>query len=341
MQISFSLTPTAPLREHARLIQQAESFGFDMAWCPDQGFMRDPFVSLAYTASQTRIPLGLAVTNPFARHPLQIARAAGTLADLRENGIMLGLGAGELVRMRRKMGAPEAPFVPTLRETLRVLRKLFAGERVSIDHPVFRLDGVALEFKPTANVPLYIASTSVEVFALAGEMADGVIVGDVADPDVMRKIAKTVRDAAENAGRDPRSVKIVAWVSTLVTDEVAQVYDLLRLPVVGRAISNTARKTREWLEVGDETIGTIKRALTAGDNAVSPMVVPDKLIDAMTLVGPSAAIAARIRVLSEAGVDMIGCRMPVALTGRFSFESNLQRIGQEVIPAIKSYTRLA
>ncbi len=335
MQISFSLTPTAPLREHARLIKQAENLGFDMAWCPDQGFMRDPFVSLAHTASETQIPLGLAVTNPFARHPLQIARAAGTLADLRENGIVLGLGAGELVRMRRKMGAPEAPLVPTLRETLLVLRKLFAGERVSIEHPAFRLDDVALEFEPTANVALYVASTSVEAFALAGEMADGVIVGDVANPDVMRKIARTVRDAAEKAGRDPRSVKIVAWVSTLVTEEVEQVYDLLRLPVVGRAISNTARKTREWLNAGDEAIGAIKAALTGGDSAISAAVVPDSLIDAMTLVGPSAAIAERIKALSEAGVDMIGCRMPVALTGRFSFESNLQQIGQDIIPAVK------
>lgn len=336
MQFSFSLAPTMPLADYAAFVAQAQGWGYDMVWCPDQGFMRDPFVALTHAAGMSRIPLGLAVTNPYARHPLQIARAAATLADLRDGNFILGLGAGELIRMRRKMGAPEAALVPTLRETIVTLRRLFAGETVSVEHPVFKLDDVALEFKPTAHVPIYIASTSVEAFALAGELADGVIVGDVADPAVMEKITATVRTAARSAGRDPAAVKIVAWVSTLITDQPAPVYDLLRLPVVGRAASNTARKTRDWLNISDASVAALKSAFADGATTISPDIVPNSLIDAMTLVGSSETIAARIVALKNAGVDMMGCRMPVALASRFSFEANIKAIATSVIPAIRA-----
>ncbi len=336
MQVSFSLTPTSPLSEHARIVAQAEQWGYDLAWCPDQGFMRDPFVSIAYTAAVTKIPLGLAVANPFSRHPLQIARAAGTLADLRKEGVILGLGAGELLRMRRKMGAPEAPLVDTLRASILAIRSLLAGEEVSTSHPVFKLDAVRLEFKPVAQVPIYIASTSFEAFALAGEVADGVIVGDIADPDVMRSIVRTVHESAKRAGRDPRAIKIVAWVSTLLTDQQDHTYDLLRLPVVGRAVSNAARKTREALGMQEDDIARIKQALQGGEKQIFANVVPDRLIDAMTLVGSADSVVRRASALKAAGVDILGCRMPVALASQYPFEDNLRKISETIIPALKA-----
>ncbi|MGE0340990.1 MAG: LLM class flavin-dependent oxidoreductase [Xanthobacteraceae bacterium] len=336
MEVSFSLTPTTLLTEHAKIVAQAEACGFDLAWCPDQGFMRDPFASIAYTAALTKIPLGLAVVNPFSRHPLQIARAIGTLADLRKEGVILGVGAGELLRMRRKMGAPEAPLIDTLRASIVAMRALLAGEEVSIDHPVFKLDKVRLEFKPTAQVPLYIASTSFDAFALAGEIADGVIVGDIADPEVIRNIVRTVRESAVKAGRDPKAIKIVAWVSTLLTDSQEETYELLRLPVVGRAVSNAARKTREALQVPEEVIGEIKRSLQNGDKQISKSVVSDRLVDAMTLVGTAESVTRRSLALRDAGVDVLGCRMPVALANRYPFEQNLRKISETIIPALKS-----
>ncbi len=335
MQFSFSLAPTTTLSEHTRIVSLAEGWGFDLAWCPDQGFMRDPFVAMAHTATLANIPLGLSVTNPFSRHPLQIARAFGALSELRDNGMILGFGAGELIRMRRKIGAPEAPLVPTLRECIGVIRKLFAGEEVSSDHAAFKLDKVKLEFVPKNRIPIYIASTSPAAFALAGEVADGVIVGDTADPVVMRGIVNIVREAARNAGRDPQSVRVVAWVATLLTDDRDTVYEQLRLPVVGRAISTSARQTRECFGVSEENIALIKAALARKDVVISPQLVPDSLIEAMTLVGSAEAIIERIKALQDVGVDMIGCRMPAALTNRFPFEQNLQRIATEIIPQFR------
>ncbi|WP_270934086.1 LLM class flavin-dependent oxidoreductase [Falsiroseomonas oryzae] len=339
MQFSFSLVPTMGLRDYARVVQRAEAWGFDHVWCPDQGFMRDPFVALAAAATGTSIPLGLAVTNPFSRHPVQVARAAGTLADLRNGQFILGYGAGELERQRRRMGAPEGPLIAALRDAVTTCRRLLAGERVSIESPVFQLRDVGLEFTPTAPVPIYIATAGPQAFALSGELADGVIVGDVACPKAMREIVRLVREAAERAGRPPGAVKVVAWVSTIVTDEPAALREMLRLPVIGRAASNMAGWTRGLLGVDDHAVAALKAALASPAGGIGQDIVPDSLIDAMALVGTASDLVARIAALGEAGVDMIGCRMPVALASRVDFEGNLARIAEQVIPAFRNGER--
>lgn len=339
MEFSFSLVPTTDLRSYARIVRRAEDWGFDHVWCPDQGFMRDPFVALASAATITSIPLGLAVTNPFSRHPVQVARAAGTLADLRDGRFILGYGAGELERQRRRMGAPEGPLIPAMRDAVNTVRRLLAGERVSIESPVFQLRDVGLEFHPTSHVPIYIATAGPAGFRLAGEVADGVIVGDIASPEAMRAVIRLVHEGAAKAGRDPASIKVVAWVSTIVTDAPADLRAMLRLPVIGRAASNMAAGTRALLGVDDAAVAALKVALGNLPGGIGTDIVPDSLIDSMALVGTPEEIAARIAALAETGVDMIGCRMPVALADRVDFEGNLDRIATQVMPRFRKAPR--
>jgi 5,10-methylenetetrahydromethanopterin reductase len=301
--------------------------------------LRDPFVALASAATVTSIPLGLAVTNPFSRHPVQVARAAGTLADLRDGRFILGYGAGELERQRRRMGAPEGPLITAMREAVTTVRRLLGGERVSIESPVFQLRDVGLEFKPASPVPIYIATAGPAGFRLSGEVADGVIVGDIASPVAMREVIGLVREGAAKAGRAPESIKVVAWVSTIVTDDPAALREMLRLPVIGRAASNMAAWTRGLLGVDDAAVATLRAALGNLPGGISRDVVPDSLIDSMALVGTPEEIATRIAALGEAGVDMIGCRMPVALADRVDFEGNLHRIATQVMPHFRKAGR--
>src|SRR5207248_2057292 len=132
--------PAIELRQFSQLIARAEAWGFDMAYTPDQGFFRDPFVALTHVAAQTqRIALGLGVVNPYTRHPVQIARAAATLAELCAGRFVLGLGAGERANLRDRLGAPQGPFLPALRDTIHALRDLFAGNEVSCETAVFTM----------------------------------------------------------------------------------------------------------------------------------------------------------------------------------------------------------
>ncbi len=335
MRYSFSLVPSAPLSGFGDTIARAEEWGYDLAWSPDQGFMYDPFVALSYLATRTKdISLGVGITNHFQRHPMQIARAAVALADLTGRRFILGLGAGEKRRIRDRVGAPTGPFTDTLIDTLRTLRALFAGEKVTISNSVFSLDDVGLEIKNPPSVPIYVATTHRDVFRAAGAYADGVIVGDVVAPEAMAQVVEWIAEGSRSQGRDIADISIVAWCATIVADDRAAVVEHLRRPVIGSAINGMHRATRDLMGVNQAHFAGIRAAKFDPSAALPEGFIPDDIVDRFSISGPPDHIAARIEALAGVGVNTMGFRMPVALAGQYDFETNLRRLIQDVTPLV-------
>lgn len=336
MKFSFSLVPSSPIAKFGDVITQAEDWGYDLAWVPDQGFMQDPFVALSYLTTRTeKISLGVGITNPYQRHPIQIARAAATLADLRPGSFKLGLGAGEKRRIRDRVGAPTGPFIDTISTTMQVLRDLFAGERVTVSNEVFSLDDVALEMKDLPKVPVFLATTHPDAFRAAGKYADGVIVGDVSDPAVMSQIIAWIREGAEAEGRDMKEISVVAWCATIVADDQEAVVEHLRRPVIGSAINGMHKVTRGLMGVAPEHFPQIRAAKFDATLSLPESAIPDDMVDRFAIAGPADYCAERILALRDVGVDTMGFRMPVALTQTYDFETNLRRLIQDVVPLVE------
>ena len=336
MKFSFSLVPSSPIAKFGDVITQAEDWGYDLAWVPDQGFMQDPFVALSYLTTRTeKISLGVGITNPYQRHPIQIARAAATLADLRPGSFKLGLGAGEKRRIRDRVGAPTGPFIDTISTTMQVLRDLFAGERVTVSNEVFSLDDVALEMKDLPQVPVFLATTHPDAFRAAGKYADGVIVGDVSDPAVMSQIIAWIREGAEAEGRDMKEISVVAWCATIVADDQEVVVEHLRSPVIGSAINGMHKVTRGLMGVAPEHFPQIRAAKFDATLSLPESAIPDDMVDRFAIAGPADYCAERILALRDVGVDTMGFRMPVALTQTYDFETNLRRLIQDVVPLVE------
>ena len=335
IELSFSLVPSYPLARYVDVIARAGRQGFDRLWVPDQGFHRDPFVALAAVGMRTEaMELGIAVTNVFTRHPVQIARVAAALGELRPSGIALGLGAGER-RVRDAVGAADARFVEVTRQGIVAMRRLLAGETVTMKNDAFVLAEVKLEFTPSGRVSFYVASTARTAFRMAGAVADGVIIGDMADPTAIRSVVAEVQAGAREAGRDPRDVKIVCWTTTICTDERASVLELMRRRLLPVAIATMSEYSRMLIGVDGRDYDVIAQAFKERA-PVSGQTLTDELVDRVALVGSGARIAERILELEAAGVDMIGMRMPGALLGLVDFEANLERLGAEVAPIVKS-----
>ena len=89
------LFPDAPSPAIVDAARAAEEAGLDEFWLGDEGVGRDPFVLLAAAAMVTeRILLGVAVTNPYLRHPAATAAAAATVHELSGGRVVLGIGTG-------------------------------------------------------------------------------------------------------------------------------------------------------------------------------------------------------------------------------------------------------
>lgn len=332
MQHAFLLPPVMPLARLAEVAARADEWGFDVVYVPDQGFFRDPFVVLACIAARApHISLGLAVANPYTRHPAQIARAAATLADFGPGRFILGVGAGELANLRDRLGAPRARVLPLLRDTVAVVRALLAGERVSYATPVFSLRDVQLDFAPAAPVPIYLATTEPDGFRLAGEVADGLILGDMADAVVVREAVRLKDAGARSAGRDPAAVAVVGWLTIVVTDHVAAAKDKLR-PVMAATICGMHRATREALGFDPQQVTAIAAARAAG--AVTADVLGDGDIDHLAIVGSAEACVTRLAAVAGSGVTQFAVRMPAAVAAIMDFEGNLAALSRTVLPKV-------
>lgn len=339
MELSFSLVPSTPLREYIDLAERMEGAGFDRLWVPDQGFHRDPFVTLALAAVRLkRMRLGVAVTNAFSRNPMQVARAAAAAAEYHGHGMIIGFGAGEK-RMREALGAREGKFVEVTRDAIVAIKDLLQGKSVTVVNDVFQLKNAELEFKPIEQFSLYVASTSSPAFRMAGEVADGVIIGDVADPDAMREAIKEVRAGATAVGRDPDQIKIVCWATTICTDDPKSTFSAMRKRLLPVTIGTMGIFSRQILGITPEVYSAARSAFIS-KSAVAEESLPDSLIGRLAIVGPPEAIARRLGELAETGVHTMGMRMANSLGDARSFKSNLTRLAEEVLPKIRKSVSL-
>src|SRR5690606_5024597 len=179
-----------------------ERWGYDRLWIADQRFHADPFVTLGWFAQELAAPLGLAVTNPFTRHPVQIARAIASLVSLYPHSRMqFALGTANPPHVLRPLGFnPQHRDIQVTR-ALTMIRDLLEGSTVTeTDEALdFRAHDVALDITPLAAAPkLFIGTRGPKMLAAAASTADGVMIESVTDAESiawMRSILSEHRSA--------------------------------------------------------------------------------------------------------------------------------------------------
>ncbi|MGE0736106.1 MAG: LLM class flavin-dependent oxidoreductase [Alphaproteobacteria bacterium] len=323
MRFSFCIIPNMTVPQVGDAVDRAEQWGADLVWIPDEAYMRDPYVTIGSIATRSRtIDIGVGIANPYTRHPMQLARAIATAADLRKGNMIFGIGAG-LKSTRDGIGAPEGEFVATTRDCITVMKRLMRGESVTFENSVFKLNNAKMSFVPTQQVPMYVASTHKDAFVMAGEIADGVIVGNVAEPDAMRQVVAWVHEGAAGAGRDPSSVKIVAWNIAVCTDDAAAAYDCMRA-IVAKSIAITHRALRKLMGIDQPRWERIHAAVRHGRGTIDRELVPDRMIDKLAIVGSPKACRQKMLALEEAGADIMAVRTSLDLLARYNWESNVR-----------------
>lgn len=174
--------------EHRQLMWYAwlvEELGFQTLWYADERFYRETYTGLAACAVTTsRLLLGTGVTDPFTRHPALTAAAIASLDELSEGRAILGLGAG--ISGYHNLGIKLERPARRLREAILVIRRLLAGERVTLEGETILIRNAALKFPARSAIPIVLAADGPLVLRLAGEVADGVMVAHCASPLILR-----------------------------------------------------------------------------------------------------------------------------------------------------------
>ncbi len=211
--ISVGWSARESLDRMVGLVGRAESLGVDACWVIDsQVAMRDPFVLLAVLARGTRrIAVGPGVTNLVTRHETVVATTLATLAEIAPGRVLAGVGVGDSAVYGIGLHPQRlAEFEVGLKR----LRSLLRGDKVTMAD---RSVGIAAANTPPP--PLFVAASQPKMLALAGQVADGVIVMGPANVDVYRSQIEQIRRSASAAGRNPDDVVVDLWVTMAVGDD--------------------------------------------------------------------------------------------------------------------------
>lgn len=200
-----------PAIEQARALEAA---GLGSVYIGERYATKDlGAIAGALTQTTTTARLIAAITHIGTRHPMALASLGQTLQSLSDGRFSLGFGRGSAGRWA-SYGVP-APTSVMLADTADILRRLWAGERVSYDGPAGHFPD--LKLMELADVPpprLLMAGIGPRTLELAGRAFDGAILHPLLTPDAVERAAATVRQSASDAGRDPDAVEIHATVIT-------------------------------------------------------------------------------------------------------------------------------
>ena len=167
-------------------------------------------------AGTQRSRIGPSVTNPYTRHPALTAAAIATVDELSGGRAVLALGAGGGLE---QFGIDRVNPVGALREAIQIIRGLTAGEKVDFAGRHFTVNGAQLGFDWRRQIPVYIAARGPRILELAGEVADGVIIGGFAQPAGLKYALDRVVAGLDRAGRGWADIDVVAWLYTCVSDD--------------------------------------------------------------------------------------------------------------------------
>ncbi|MEN9620463.1 MAG: hypothetical protein RL499_656 [Actinomycetota bacterium] len=331
MDFGAVLQTNPPASRTVHLAKLAEQYGFSHVWTFDSHILwQEPYVIYSkILAETTRITVGPFVTNPATRDWTVTASVFATLNELYGNRTICGIGRGDSA-VRVTNGKPTT--LAELRESIHVIREL--GNSRSVEY-----NGSTLQFPWShgSELEVWVAAYGPLALKLTGEVGDGFIL-QLADLDIATWMIETVRTAADNAGRDPMSIKFCVAAPMYIGSDWDHMRNQTRWfgGMVGNHVADIVAKHGANSDV--------PKALTdyiagregydynthgkAGNDHVD--FVPDEIVDRFCVLGTAKEHIEKLEALRDLGVDQFAGYLQ-----HDNKEETLRVYGEHVIPAMK------
>lgn len=288
----MGLGPQAAV-ETARL---AEACGYRSFWTAETTGPEAFSVLAAAGAAAPSLDLGTGVLALQLRTPMVTAMAAATLQALHpERDILLGVGISSPVVAGRWHGQPYSDRpLGQVREYLTLVRACLSGEKVDFAGDHYQVKGFRLGVKLGDKRPkLVVGALNPKMLALAGELADGVLLNYLPASHVPWSVEQV---------RKGGDAEIYAYVHAGICEREEGI-DLARRDLFSYAVVDAYARSFERAGFADE-VAEIREAHAAGDRAAALAAVSDRMVDAIDVMGDADTVAATMRAYADAGVDV-------------------------------------
>ena len=335
MDVAVTFQTDPPASRVVELTRRAEELGFSHAWTFDSHILwQEPFVIYSQMLAATeRIVVGPMVTNPVTRDPTVTASLFATLNDMYGNRTICGIGRGDSAQ--RVLGKKPTTLAQT-EEAIHIIKELAEGR--SIETPAGE---VRIPWVRDGKLDVWMAGYGPKALALVGRVADGFIL-QLADPAILRWTVGKVREAAEEAGRDPADVAICVAAPAYVGDDIAHARDQCRWfgGMVGNHVADLVRRYGSDGEIPQALTDYIKARegydYAHHGRAGNPDTefVPDEIVDRFCVLGTVDDHVAKLRELESLGVTQFSVYLM-----HDAQDETLEAYGESIIPAIKEGVR--
>jgi probable F420-dependent oxidoreductase len=237
MKIGISLFSGQQPLDTAVVAQRAEALGFDSLWMGEHPVMPvhstapapgssagsipdfysrlvDPFIALARaSAVTTTLKLGTGVTLVPERNPLLLAKEVATLDYFSRGRFIFGIGAGWNKEETAIMGGNFAHRWTQTREAIEAMKALWANEATEYHGTYYDFPPVRSFPRPVQHPhpPIFLGGTAQQVFKRTVEYGNGWM-PTRSTPELIRQGRAILNELAVDAGRDPTSITILAYI---------------------------------------------------------------------------------------------------------------------------------
>jgi probable F420-dependent oxidoreductase len=234
-------TPYTSTENIVRIAQEAERLGYNSLWtyerllypiagvrAPD-GSMQplpkaylstyEPIETLTYVAAITqRVKLGTSIVNAPFQSPVLLARRFATLDRLSNGRAIAGLGQGWMEQEFSTSNVSIKERGKRIEEYITALRAIWGPDPVSFDGSFYHIPTSNINPKPVqkGGIPILVGVNTPAAVKRAARLAD--IVNPIAFTfETLEGAIKSFRSAAQEAGRDPSTLKVIVRANVPIT----------------------------------------------------------------------------------------------------------------------------
>ncbi len=250
MHIGISLFPAAQPVDTARVAQRAEALGFDALWVGEHPIIPvqssaaapgtsggtipdfysrlvDPFVALARaSAVTTTLKLGTGITLVPERNPLLLAKEVATLDYFSNGRFLFGIGAGWNKEETEIMGGNFAHRWTQTREAVEAMQALWTHEAAEYHGTYYDFPLVRSFPRPMQqpHPPIFLGGTAPQVFRRIVAYGNGWM-PTRSTPELIQHGRAVLSELATEAGRDPQSITVLAYLAPTDRTVLAELVD--------------------------------------------------------------------------------------------------------------------
>jgi len=166
------------------------------------------------------------------------------------------------------------------------------------DRAVAEADGFRLTLALGEPPPIWVAALGDRMVALAGEVADGVLL-NWCTPERVTRACGLIAEGAARAGRDPAAVTVAAYVRACIDADEEVAVAALKEPA--GLYASMPHYRRQLEAIG---LGRLAAAAAEANGRGRPEEVPEELVRALCLVADPEAAMSRLAEFHRAGADL-------------------------------------